>query len=283
MSAVAQQILLDLENDGLNMAVDGQSLYIRCRKAMYKYALNDMSLTAHNDVFKKDGKARSLSICGKYAFLTDFCDLHILEKENLQTIDVIRLGTDLSSDLGSVRFGAQKAYICIRNGKIAVMDMSTRECKRYDISSSSYWDHCVVGDCLYAGTVQGELIEIDTGSMKVNRQIALGKKNIYSVVLHENFIYTVSQDMTIKATSIDSFEVACVAKKAVRGMAKILGIYKSQLIIADSNKISLWDKQTLQFCDTFDFPTGQFNKGVVLDGNKLFGSDYQSVYSAELE
>jgi len=64
-------------------------------------------------------------------------------------------------------------------------------------------------------------------------------------------------------------------------MVKILGIYKIHLDVADSNKITLWDRQTLQFGDTFDFPTGQFNKGVVLDGIKLFGSDNQSVYSAE--
>ena len=273
--------LLDLENDGLNMAMDGQSLYIRCRKAMYKYNLNDMNLTAHNDIFKKDGKARSFSICDQYIFLTDFCDLYILEKETLQTVEFIRLGNDLSSDLGSVRFDAQKAYICIRNGKIAVMDVRTRKYEKYDISNSSYWDHCVALNRLYAGTVQGELLEVDTDNMKVNRQTALGRKNIYSVVLHENFIYTVSQDMTIKAINKDSFEITCVAKKAVRGMAKILGIHKNHLVIADSNKITLWDSQTLQLGDTFDYPTGHFNKGVVLDGNKLFGSDYQCVYSAE--
>jgi len=88
---------------------------------------------------------------------------------------------------------------------------------------------------------------------------------------------------SFKAINVDSFEIICVAKKAVRGMAKILGIYKSHLVVADSNKITLWDRQTIQFGDTFDFPTGQFNKGVVLDGNRVFGSDYQSVYSTELE
>lgn len=282
MNCMALKKLLDLENDGLNMDVDGHSLYIRCKKSMGKYSLNDMNLMAHNDIFKKDGKARSFSICEKYVFLTDFCDLYILEKETLQTVEIIRLGADLSSDIGSVRFDAQKAYICIRNGKIAVMDINTRDYAKFDISCSSYWDHCVIGNRLYAGTVQGELFEVDTGNMNVNRQNILGKKNIYSVVLHENFIYTVSQDMTIKATNVDSFETVCVAKKAVRGMAKILGIYNSHLIVADSNKITLWDRQTLQFGDAFDFPTGQFNKGVVLDGNRLFGSDYQSVYSAEL-
>jgi hypothetical protein len=115
--------LLSIENDGLNMAAEGQFLYLRCMRAMYKYDLTDMRLTAQNSIFKKDGKARNFSICGAFIFLTDFCDLYILEKENLRIIRVIRLGEDLSSDLGTVRFGHGKAYICIRNGKMAVMDI----------------------------------------------------------------------------------------------------------------------------------------------------------------
>ncbi len=274
--------LIDLENDGLNLALDSQSLYIRCKRTMYKYSLSDISQTAHNEIFKKNGKARSFSICDKYVFLTDFCDLYILEKTDLKVVDVLRLGEDLSSDLGAVKFDTQKAYVCIRNGKIAVVDIDAREYNKYDISGSTFWDFYVIGNNLYAGNVQGELLAIDTSNMGLSKKVELGKKNIYSVVLSGNLIYTVSQDMTIKATNVDSFEVACIAKKAVLGMAKILGTYKDSLIIADSNKISIWDRQTLQLQDEFAFPTGHFNKGVILDENKLFGSDYQSVYCAEL-
>jgi len=274
--------LLALQNDGLNMAVDGQFLYIRCKRSMYKYDLSDMTQAAHNDIFKKDGKARSFSICEKYVFLTDFCDLYILRKEDLNLLEAIRLGEDASSDLGGVRFDSQKAYISVRNGKIAVVDIETRDRIICDISDSSFWDHCVVQNRLYAGTVRGELLELDTGNTTVSRKTELGKKNIYSVVFDDGLIYTASQDMTIKATSADSFETIRVAKKAVSGMAKIIGIHKNLLVIADSNKITLWDKQTLQFHDAFDFPTGSYNKGALLHDNRLFGSDYQGVYSMEL-
>jgi hypothetical protein len=250
---------------------------------MYKYELQDMNLSAHHVIFKKDGKARHFSICHPYIFLTDFCDVYILEKETLQVIDMFRLGVDVSSDIGAVRFDATHAYIAMRNGQVAVMEMKSRAYKKYDLCGVSYWDHCVSDGRLYAGTVQGNLLEMDTGRMIVKRQLSLGKKNIYSVFIYENHIFTVSQDMTIKATRIDSFEVACVAKKAVRGMAKIIGIHKGRLVVADTHKISLWDCQTLQYVDAFDFPTGQFNKGVVLQGNVLYGSDFQRVYSAELD
>ena len=275
--------LLDLENDGLNIVADGHHLYIRCKRAMYKYSLSDMNLMAQNVVFKKDGKARNFSVCERYVYLTDFCDLHVLDKETLKPVDVIRLGTDVSSDLGAVRFNDKNAYICIRNGKMAVMDLGTHAYEKYDICTSSYWDFCIVGNHIYIGTVQGKLLEVDSAVMKVKRQATLGKKNIYSVVLHENIIYTVSQDMTIKAVNADTFEIICTAKKAVRGMARLLGVYDSNLVVADSNKVTLWDINMLDFSYAFDFPTGQFNKGVVLHGNMLYGSDYQSVYSMELD
>ena len=274
--------LLELENDGLNMAADEQFLYIRCKRTMYKYCFADGSLSAQNVVFKKDGKARSFSLCKKYIFLTDFCDLYILHKSDLQLAEKIRLGTDLSSDLGAVRFDGERAYISIRNGKMAVMDIGTKAVRCADISASSFWDFCVVGDCIYAGTVSGALLEAGASSMQVTRGIELSKKNIYSVVHHGGMLYTVSQDMTIKAVSIETLETVCAAKKAVKGMTRILGIHNGLLVIADGG-ISLWDKQTLQLYDRFDFPTGHFNKGVILHNHTLLGSDYQSVYSLILE
>ena len=89
--------ILDIENDGLNMVTDGQFLYIRCKRIMYIYSLNDMNMVAQNVIFKKDGKARNFSICEKYIFLTDFCDLYILDKNNLFVIENIRIGSDFQS------------------------------------------------------------------------------------------------------------------------------------------------------------------------------------------
>ena len=276
-----KQKILDLENDGLNMAIDGQFLYIRCKRIMYKYNLTDMSLSVQNVVFKKDGKARSFSICGKYIFLVDFCDLYILHKDDLQIDTIIRIGVDGSSDLGTVMFDEQKAYISIRNGNMAVLDMDTKSVRNIAISDSSSWDFCVVKNRIYTGTVNGELIETDINNMQLIRRIELCKKNIYSVVHHKGMIYTVSQDMTIKAVNTETFEITSVAKKAVKGMTRILGIHNELLVIADGG-ISLWDKQKLKLQDRFGFPTGHFNKGVLLHDHMLIGSDFQSVYSCTL-
>ncbi len=274
-------IMLDLENDGLNMSVDGQFLYIRCKKAMYKYDLTDMNCSAQNVIFKKDGKARNFSICEKYVFLTDFRDLYVLSKDDLHITEVKRLGVDLSSDLGSVRFDTQRAYISIRNGKMAVWDLKTRAASYIVISDSSSWDFCVTGSHIYTGTVNGELIETDANSLQLIRKNKICNKNIYSVAYHNEMIYTVSQDMTIKAVNAATLEVVHEKKKAVKGMTRILGINNECIVIADGG-ISLWDKQTLELHDRFDFPTGHFNKSVLLHDNILIGSDYQSIYCCTL-
>jgi len=102
--------ILDIENDGLNMATDDRCLHIRGVRTVYQYDLTDMSLQARNTVFKKDGKARTLSVWDKFVFLTDFCDMYTLCKDNLLINDSFRIGTDQTSDLGAVRFGGNKAY-----------------------------------------------------------------------------------------------------------------------------------------------------------------------------
>lgn len=274
--------LLDLENDGLNMAADERFLYIRCKRAMYKYDMSDMRLSAANEIFKKDGKARSFSLCEKYVFMTDFCDLYMLDKRDLHLLDILRLGENLSSDLGEVRFDARNAYISIRNGGMAVMDLNTKEISKTVIAETSSWDFCVANTRIYAGTVGGELIEIDTNNMRVLRKNKICSKNIYSVVYHNGIIYTVSQDTTIKAVDAADLNVIGEKKKAVKGMVRILGIRKDCVVIADGG-ISLWDKQTLNLVDRFDLPTGHFNKGALLHDDILFVSDYKSVFRRRLD
>ena len=272
------EMMVHLKNDGLNIAVAGGRLYVRCMRSMFSYDTVNMTETAHEVVFKKDGKARGFSLFGDFVYLTDFCDLYILAKDRLQVLDVYRLGGDLTSDLGAVRFDATNAYIGVRNGKMAVMDMCTHDACMYSVTDSSFWDFCVLGNCIYAGTVHGELVAIDTEDMQVVKKASLGKKNIYSVVPYGKFLYAVSQDMTIKAIDIDTLEVAFQAKKAVGGMARILGVDGERLLIADSNKVSVWDVHTLGHQDTIAFPTGSYNKGIVLSGGILYGSDLQGIY-----
>ncbi|MDR1693004.1 MAG: hypothetical protein LBR72_06555 [Oscillospiraceae bacterium] len=283
MSGLSVRKILDLENDGLNMDADGQFLYVRCKRAVCKYNLTDMTQAAWNEVFKKDGKARSLSVSGDLALLTDFCDLHVLSKYDLQEQFALRLGENASSDIWGAALDSHTVYTAVRNGKMAAVDLSSRSVEYYGIADSSFWDCRVVENRIYAGTVRDELIEIDKDSMRVIRKTELsGNKNIYSLFHDAGMLFAVSQDKTIKAVELGSLENVYTAKKAVGGMARILGIYSGNLIVADSNMVSVWDSQGLRRRETFGFPTGRFNKGIVLAGGRLIGSDYHGIYDADL-
>ena len=99
------------------MAVDEQYLYVRNNRSMYKYDLNSMNITAQNEIFKKDGKARGFRYLTNSFFFGVFLDLYILNKEDLTIIDSLRLGENLSSDIcGVMWFNSPKVCIKIRIG-----------------------------------------------------------------------------------------------------------------------------------------------------------------------
>jgi hypothetical protein len=131
--------------------------------------------------------------------------------------------------------------------------------------------------------VKGELLDIDRNNLTIIRRTAIGKMNIYGVVHHGGLLYTLSQDKTIKEVDTATFETARVVKKAAYGMSAIVGIYKDTLVIVDSGQIALWDIAALQQRERFSFPAGDYNSGVIIAKNRLFGHDRQSVYSTILE
>ena len=94
-------------------------------------------------------------------------------------------------------------------------------------------------------------------------------------------LYTVSQDQTIKAVDIASFETVCAAKKAVVGMVDIIGIYGDALYVAGGrNPLTAWDKRTLKPLGVVDFPGDSYS---VIGGNRLYSRDKTGVYEMILD
>ena len=275
--------LFDLENDGkLNMAVDGRYLYIRCKNDVQKYNIADMSLVSKNTIFKKAGKARGLEIFGDKIFLYDFLDLYILNKFDLHVIDVIRLGENLSSDVcGTMWFDSPNVYGKIRNGWIYELNIESKEFVKNKIADSSFWAHNVFDNKVYIGTYKGELIETDKTNLHINQIIQLCRKNIYDIIIHNGLLYTVSQDTTLKAIDSVSFEIIHNIRKAVRGMAKILGIFDNKLILYDWGQIALWNIQAMQLIEKFDFPHGDNGGAIMFAEGKLYGGDKSSLYCCD--
>ncbi|MCL1859725.1 MAG: hypothetical protein FWF92_10910 [Oscillospiraceae bacterium] len=276
--------IFDLENDGLGMAADGDFLYIMGKRNINKYNLFNMEQAEYNDIFDKDGKARSFIICNEFIYLKDFCDFYVLDKCNLKVIENIRLGDNLSSDICGMWFDMQKIYIAIRNGKLVVIDAKTRKFDKYEICDSTLDIYSITRNRIYAVSYKEEFFEIDKNDLQIIKKINL-KEKMNDIYIPEGGVkYIKKHDKSIRAIDLKTFKTLCTAKKAVSSsMASVIGIYKDNLLIADSGQISLWDAETLQPRGKFNFPTGDYNKGVVLYENRLFGSDYHSIYNTELD
>ena len=294
--------ILDFENNGVRMALDGGFLYLGSNGAIGKYRLDDMSLAAHitvKNVSKKKTVYNMLyfSIFDEYIFVSDFCDLHVVQKKDLQLLHTLRLGENLSSDIcGVLDFNFPKAYVNIRNGRVDVLDICTKKTTRFEISNATIWAHCIAGNSIYCGTSKGELLEIERGTTRVIRRAQLTKNMaIYSVVLHSGMLYTTSE-RSITAVDVNSFEIVpgILQNDEARALglyagalqtteANIIGIYGGAFVVAERRAISLFDIETLQLRDRFAFPTGYRHlRYAVLSGDKLYGSDEHGIYRRTL-
>ena len=282
--------ILDLVNNGVCIAVDGQFLYTGKSGAISKYRLENMSQTAHITISRKKRTTVYdmlwFSIFDEYIFVIDLCNLHMVQKSDLQLLYTVRLGEDLSSHvLGVLDFNSPHAYINIRNGRIDVFNVFTKKAIRFEVCYTSGWaGYCVTKDHIYYSTVKGTLLEIDKDSMQATRKLQLTKNmNIYSVVPYNGMLYTTSK-RDIKVVDINSFEIAQTVPDVFHSTeAQILGVHGGAFVAVELKRIALLDIQTLQLHERFDFPTGyRFLRYAVLHGDKLYGSDEHGIYCCDL-
>ena len=279
------ELILDFENNGLCMAVDEQFLYVGSKGAISKYSLDDMSLAAHISVNNTKKKTiyniLNFQIFGEYIFVTDFCDLHLIKKNDLQLLYTVRLGEDVSSDIISViDFNSPNAYVSIRNGRIILLDIQTKKAARFEISGSTNWSSSVIGNRLYCSTAKGELLEIEKDPLQVIRKVQLTKKmNIYSVVPCNDMLYTTSE-RGFKVVDINTFEIVRIVNDVFRSTeANIAGTWGGAFVIVERKRAALFDIQTLELRERFDFPTGyRHMRYALLRGDKLYGSDEHGIY-----
>jgi len=59
---MSQYKIIDLQNNGLNMRIYKNNIFIRNCKNMLKYDLENNNKILEKEIFKKDGKARSFFI-----------------------------------------------------------------------------------------------------------------------------------------------------------------------------------------------------------------------------
>jgi outer membrane protein assembly factor BamB len=278
--------VIESQNTGLNMGISNGHIYVRNGKYLFKYDLSTFTEIIKAQIFRKDGKARSFYFCNNRIYLRDFCDLYEINCDTLEIIRTWKLGENLSSDICAIIGNNYKVYACIRGGKITVIDLKNNNLKQYSIINSSMWNIVIHNSNVYVSCVNGELIELDKDNMSIIRKNQIHKKNIYSLFIHKDILYTVSQDTFLKATDITHFETIFAIKKAVSNMSTILGIYENKMVTSNpnQNEITIWNTEDLSIVEKIKFPTGGLNSnGIIMKNNCIYGSNQDGVYRLDIK
>lgn len=244
----------------------GDVLFIIQGKEIAKVDAETGSVIQSNAVFPEDNRTRDLVIDEDVIYCEDFYRLHKVDLATLEVVQTWALGSDLRSDVCSVGFDDCKIYASIRNGAFAVIDKASYEVKNYPVSQTSIWE-MIISDYIYAGNVAGEFLVIDKELIAVVNSKAVHRKNLKSLLLEGDIIYTASQDLSIAKTNINTLDTILVKKHCHRKMFYLAGIWENYLMTVSPpcNEMKIWDKNELTLIKEISGGTwGAFNDGDLL-------------------
>lgn len=269
--------------------VYGQHLYITHEDDMYKYDLEKMCMATDRIALDIDG--RFSFFADDYIFLVSVQNLYVIDKNDFVSKNVVTLkeafdlgGKYPTSDLGGVfHFNNSKVYISVRNGWIYILDIVKKEVEKIQIYPHSCWQVFDIGDRFYFGTVKGELIEMDKSNLQIMRKTKISQTNLASMAIYDDKFYTIARDERIRVIDIATHEVIHMTNKVVGTQATLAGIYNNCLLVADWNKIKVFDRDTFQKLESFPFPTNKYSAGVWIHENKIFGTDEKGLFFSILD
>ena len=276
--------LIQLENDGLHVMINDNFMYILHGKFIGKYNYSTMNNIAIEKIFSKEGKARSLHYNNNKIYIQDFCDLYEIDPTSLKTIYKWKLGMDASSDICRLCFDDRNIYVSIRGGIIKVIHNQNREVIHYNISDSSSWAISDSGQFLYVGTVNGEVLKIKKSNMEILINKSIHKKNVYSIIIDNNLLYTISLDGALKMLSVENFEVKKEVKQNISNMSTIIGIYLDYIISSNPRRreLSIWAKSDLSFVKNIQ-TGGLSNKNIIINNNLIILNNSKGIYSIDID
>lgn len=261
--------LYAIDNNGLVMKTERQNLYILNNKTLLIYNSDNKTIIQSKEMFDKKGESRDFIIDGNSIYMKDFCVLYEYDKKSLSLLNKWILGTDLSSDINKIDSDNQNVYASIRNGTLAVISKSSKEVIYYKISNYSMWDYIVTPGCLFAGNVNGDLTIIEKKDFKVLQNVHLHKKNLKSLYLLNDFIFTASQDLSMKVVDIKNLEIKLEVKKCHKKMFTIIGGYKNYIVTTSPpcGQTKIWNRNDLSLCDILPFSSWNM---IMIDNSLLY-------------
>lgn len=225
-------------------------------------------------VFEKDGKARKLHADDAYVYCTDFVQLNILDRQSLEVLTQLQLGTDLRSDICGGALDDAYLYLGIRNGPLARVRKRTWDVEFFPVSTSSFWTLGIDGNLLYGGNVAGELLVIDTASVTVVHSLPAHRQNLKSLCIRDDHLATASQDLALKLWNKTTLEPVAARRKAHRRAFAIAGFWKGYVVTVSypCGEIKVWDLEDLEEKAVFPIASCLSGKAVIRTSNLYLSS-----------
>jgi WD40 repeat protein len=263
--------LIELEHNVASFDIDADRIYMLYDNAIVVLEQSGEVALDEYKLFAKDGKARKLIVDDRYVYCSDFCTLHILDKTTLFPVKTLTLGRDLSSDICTMQSDGHRLFVSVRNGALVGIDLSDFGIESHQVSDTSMWSFVIHGDCIYAGTVGGNLLVIDTDSLEVVREIESGKKNVRSVMIDGDDVITASQDRKLVVRDLTSLETVAALRNVHNGMFDIAGCAGGKLYTVSHprGELKAWDRTSLELFDTLRFREG-LTGDVRIDAGRLY-------------
>jgi hypothetical protein len=262
---------IELEHSVASFDLDAERIYTLYDNAVLALERSGAVVLDEYNLFTKDGKARKLVVDDRYVYCSDFCDLYVLAKAPLSLLKTLALGQDLSSDICAMGSDGERLFVFIRNGALVRIDLQDFRLASRRVSEKSTWAFAIHGGRIYAGTVGGSLLVIDTDTLDVLREIESGKKNVRSVLIDGDRVVTLAQDRKLIVRDLASLEAVATLRNVHKGMSDVAGRAGGRLytVCHPCGELKAWDRASLQLFDTLQFCPG-LTGDVRLDGGRIY-------------
>lgn len=129
--------LIKSESAVLGFCIQKYYIDFLCKKMLYKINKESGKIVCKKEIFEKEGSARIITADEKQIYISDFCTLYVLGREDYEIIGKWKIGQDLSSDICGMTVDEKRIYCSIRNGRIITVDKSSFGKHEYVISDAS--------------------------------------------------------------------------------------------------------------------------------------------------
>lgn len=263
--------LVKSEGAVLGFCVKKHYIDFMCKKTLYKIDKETKTVVCKKEIFEKEGSARIMAADENRIYISDFCTLYVLNREDYEIVGKWKMGEDLSSDICGLAVDEKKIYCSIRNGNIITVDKSSFVKDEHIVANASMWSLKVYDNCLLCGTVDGQLLLLNRNTMSVEKRLILSKQNVRSLYVNGAILYAACQNKKLFKIDLSEFKILESQNNVHKKMFDCVGLYDDMLVTASypCSEITLWDMNTLEKRKEIKTPLS-LSGNAYIEGDKLY-------------